>query len=229
MNQQDVKQAIRAWRNKHTTEVDRKLRTAWPELELRLQNAIGAQSAFTLVKAGPDWIVSNLIQPEVEGWVARHAVPAMEDASSELNQIVSNCIDGRTGQARVPLRADGLGAGGEAVFAAGAIMAGIGAGVAGLTLGISSFLWFFTTVSWPIVIPSLAAAAVLIWLGGSKAAKLKEEVVKRFAQVFTPKIKDALIGQGYDCDGKRHASFRAQLIEKLEDAATQAERRIKQA
>lgn len=226
MNQQETKREILAWRNKHTAEVDRKLRTAWPELELRLQNAIEAQSPLTLVKSGPNWIVSNLMQPEIEGWVARHAAPAMEDAAFELNQIVSNCIDGRTGQARVPMRADGLGAGGEAVFAAGSIVAGIGAGVAGLMLGFSSFLWFFTTVSWPIVIVGVAAGGLLMLFGGSKAAKLKEGIVKRFAQVFTPKIKDALIGQGYEHDGKRHASFRAQLIEKLESAATEAERRI---
>jgi hypothetical protein len=102
----------------------------------------------------------------------------------------------------------------------------LGAAVAGIMLSIGAFLGIFITISWPLLIGGLVVGGVLSGLGVWKFATLKQRLAERFARVFLPKIKDALIGAGYRSGRQDHPSLREQLINHIMTTAAAVEREL---
>ena len=97
-----------------------------------------------------------------------------------------------------------------------AIIAGIGTMVAGVVFGISTFLWFFTMINWPVLIGGLVVGGALSLLGVVKLTQIKRQIVSRFTKIFLPKIQNALIGNGYMQEKKTYPSLSKQLQESIE-------------
>jgi hypothetical protein len=75
-------------------------------------------------------------------------------------------------------------------------------------------------ISWPILIGGLAIGGVLNILGIARLSQLKTVISDRFSHIFIPKIKDALIGKGYEQDKKQFPSLKNQLQEGIDKAAS---------
>lgn len=100
-----------------------------------------------------------------------------------------------------------------------AVTAGIGVMVAGYLTGLTTTFFFFTSVSWPVVLGAAGIGGLLVGAGVLRLAKIKAWLAEAFSGRFTPKLYEALIGEGYVADGARQPSIRRQLQRSIEAAA----------
>ncbi|MCK5795903.1 MAG: hypothetical protein KAI47_01885 [Deltaproteobacteria bacterium] len=106
------------------------------------------------------------------------------------------------------------------------LIAGIATGVTAVIVAIGTVLWFITVISWPLLIGGLVVGAALSIFGGARASKLGDTISKRFSKAFIPKIKKALIEDGYSHKGEKFPSTLQQLITKLEETADAVIRQV---
>ena len=219
---------VLSWRDTYVERIDSGLRDGWPALKDRLEATV-SDNPLSILKMKPSTFVKTKLQPEIESWIKARAQPVMDDAVRDMEEIWQGALEQDGVTAPVTDGAEG-GRGLEEVgLALGPLVAGIAASVAAVVAGIGVFLWFFVTINWPILIGGLAVGAVLTGLGFAQTAKLKETLFRRFTKTFIPKIRAALIGEGYTHKGEHHPSTRKQLITKIEESADKTLNELKQA
>jgi len=210
---QELERDVLSWRDTYLTRIDRQMTAAFPELERRLLEALEDNLKLVLTKR-PQAFTDKVIKPEVEAWVLRVVEPIREEASRALSN-----IDLRLGRAQmdhfdVPRMKTLL-------LPLAAVTGGIGFMVAGYLTGVTTTFFFFTSVSWPLVLGGAGIGGLLVGAGVLRLAKIKAWLAKAFSSKFTPKLYEALIGEGYVMDGERHPSIRRELQQSIEAGAAE--------
>ncbi len=206
------------WKDEYKTQIDEVLTSAFPQLESRLKEVVD-QKAIDMLKGGPKKFTKEILEPEIIDWVKQHTESLMQHAQQELAHIVTHTIEQTTNFRHGQLEAGGSSLTTDLLAPLVAVIAGIGTMVAGVVFSISTFLWLFTMINWPLLIGGLVVGGALSFLGVVKLSQLKTQIVTRFTNIFLPKIRDALIGKGYEHEKQHYPSLNRQLQNSIEQTS----------
>lgn len=220
----ELRLALEAWADKYSSRIDSGLTDAWPDMEDRLQALIRKLSVKELA-LGPGKDFEQKVRQAIENWARRHAQPIIDDASAEYQALVLAAVQLCDPNAPAGVDAAGsleakdllgpLEVLGGVLGIGGAIIFGIAATTKWLIIPILVF-------HWPLLIAGLLVGGVLLVLGVTDLATIRSKLAARFQEMLLPKIKEALIGEGYVHDGKEIPSIRRQMKDAIEHAAAAA-------
>lgn len=222
LQKQILSKKILNWKDTYKARIEEDLTNAFPTLDLRLKEAVN-NNILDMVKVGvgPKKFVKKILEPEIISWIKRYAEPVLNSAQEDLTQIISHTINPDKNFREGSLEnAEFSNIGMDILAPIAVIIAGIGTMVAGILLSITTFLWFFTMINWPLLIGGIVIGGALNILGVMKLSQLKLQLSDRFSHIFMPKIRDALIGEGYKQDDKKFPSLKGQLQDGIDQAAT---------
>jgi hypothetical protein len=77
-------------------------------------------------------------------------------------------------------------------------------------------------INWPLVIIGVVVGAILIALGGHGTFGLQARLRQRFRERLIPKIKESIIGESFELNGKQLPSVRCRLKELIERGKAEA-------
>lgn len=215
IQQQMLRKEVLSWKDRYKTQIDEVLTDAYPHLESRLKEVV-SNNAIEMLKGGPKKFTKELLEPEIITWVKQHTESLIHQAQKDLTQIITHTFEHTAQFYQENLVEGGSSLGTDLLAPLVAILAGIGTMVAGVIFGISTFLWFFTMINWPILIGGFVVGGALSLLGVVKLSQIKEQILTRFSNIFLPKIRDALIGEGYEHEKQHYPSLSMQLQESIE-------------
>jgi hypothetical protein len=211
LRQLELERDVLHWRDTYVTRIDRDMTSAFPDLQRRLVTALESNLMLVLTSRSRKF-TETVIRPEVEAWVLQVVEPIRREASRTL--------------ADIDLRRSSVDAGDFEVshlkallLPIAAITAGIGVIIAGSIAAVTTTFFFFTSISWPIVLGTAGVGGALAGLGMLRLASIKEWLAGAFISRFVPKLHDALIGEGYWADGEKRPSLRRELQRSIEVAA----------
>ncbi|MBI3822048.1 MAG: hypothetical protein HY289_05125 [Planctomycetes bacterium] len=229
MNANDIATKIQAWADKYHARIDRDLLSAWSDLELRLRDLVDTMSLRELT-LGPraDFHVQRL-GPVIATWATGHIVPILDAAEVELRAICESIRNLHGVSQEVPGEWSGTLSFSD-VWGPGAAAAGATVGVVAVILGISkATAWLIFTVivvNWYLVIAGVVVGAALIALGGYGTFGLKAKLRDRFRDKLVPMIKEAILGDTFELNGKKVPSVRCQLKDVIERGKVEAIRML---
>ena len=225
MNPNEIRIAIQAWAAKYHARIDRDVTTAWPDLELRLRNLVDNMSFKELVLGPGSDFQNDRLKPMVENWAHNHISPIVEDAEKDLRNIYLSVQELDLNSHGVPGEWGGT-LSFRDIWAPGAAVGGVVVGVAAVVGGISKVaVWIVLSalvVNWYLVIAGVVVGVFLFALGFHGTLGLKAELRDRFRDKLLPKIKEAILGEAFNLDGKQVLSLRRQLKCMIEQSKTEA-------
>lgn len=221
MGDAELKKEVRAWSRATQDRIGRDMESSFAELEKNISARIKETPLLDLIRGGAPKFTEEILTPEIEDWVERVTQPIMSDAQRTLQRIVAVHMNKET---RTAFLLDGDNA---MLMDVGATVLGLASGIgimiAGVVAGITTFIWFFTVINWPLLIGGLVVGGLLAVMSSARAARLKDRIIDRVSDKLMPKIKDALIGEGYEHEGEKHPSLREELQRSIREVAKRAE------
>ena len=206
---------VHDWRDKYVTRIEREMTTAFPQLEKALMEGV-QENLGLILKNKPKQFSSEVVEPEVSGWIERTMTPIQDDAARELAQVAftfEDLLDEEFDVSRLKLMLLPAGIG---LAGLGLIIAGF---LAGITTGTFLFFWSSASISWPVLLGAAAIGTALLATGTVQLSHIKNKVAKAFTKTFIPKLRDCLIGKGFKVKGEHHDSLCRQFQEAVEQTA----------
>lgn len=203
------------WRDKYVTRIERDMTTAFPCLEKALLGRVEENLGMILMGKAEEFSKS-IVVPEVETWVERTITPIKTEAAKELEIVAfeyDDLLDDGFEISQVTLVAlpAGLALGGLAIIVTGFLV--------GITTTTILGIAISSAVNWPIVVGAALVGATLLATGAVQLSHIAGKVSAAFNSVFIPKLRDCLIGKGFEVKGKHHDSLCRQFQEAVEKTA----------
>jgi hypothetical protein len=98
--------------------------------------------------------------------------------------------------------------------------------ILGISKAMAWIVFLVIVVNWPLVIAGVVVGVVLVAFGAHGMLSLKAKLRDRFRDKLLPKIKEAILGEFFDLDGKKVPSLRIQLKNMIEQSRTEALRKL---
>ena len=189
--------------------------TAFPQLEKALREGVEGNLGLILTNRSEQFS-KEVIEPEVTAWIERTVAPIQSEAARDLADVVFEFDELLEDQFNVSRLENMILPGGLALAGGVIIIAGFLAGVSTATfLGIA----IGTAVNWPILIGGAALGVLLLATGAVQLSHLKNKVADAFTKIFLPKLRDCLIGNGFEAKGEHHDALCRQFQDAIERTA----------
>ena len=206
---------VHDWRDKYVTRIEREMTTAFPRLEKVLMEGV-EENLGLILKNKPKQFSSEVVEPEVSGWIERTMTPIQDDAARELAEVAfefDSLLEDEFSVSRLKTM----------ILPGGLTIAGIVVIIAGFLAGVTTatFLGIAVgaAVNWYVVVGAAVVGGALLATGAVQLSHIKNKVAKAFTKTFIPKLRDCLVGKGFKVKGEHHDSLCRQFQEAVEQTA----------
>lgn len=222
MHDMETRNRLIKWSSRYQDRVDSSMNNSFGALEKAILDRIAETSLKDLAVNGKD-VIREIVDAELDAWLKRTLDPILDDAARDFREIAQESIAASTARGGGDIEFDTNVVGAGIFESIATIAAGIGAVVGGLMLGIGTSFWFWTTISWPILLGGLFVGGLLSFTGVYRGVKIRSRLDDRIVKYLLPKLKEALIQGAPSADGdKRQPSVLEMVQGEIEKAASEA-------
>lgn len=221
--------ATASWANKYCGRLDEVLEDRWRDLTDRVRAGLD-QLSWSELSFGPgDDFSQRVIEPAVKAWIERHVEPLIREATDEFRSTVQLEPNWKPGSPGCKILTEGELQVADALQASllpGGVALGWGAVTAGLVTTTKLLIFSTVVVNWPLLVGGLLAGTVLSWCGIVSLSDLKRRLKGRFEAKIAGQLREGLVGQGIQQNGRLMPSLKSQLQTQIRGIAAEARKQL---